>query len=490
MKRILVFATTYFPLVGGAEVALKEITDRIPDIRFHLICAKLKPTLLETEEMGNVTVHRVGFGTSFDKFLLPVLGVKKALALGEYPVVWSLMASFGGFAALGYTWVRPKTKLFLTLQEGDPLEHYDRRAGPFTWLHRMIFRRAHSVQAISHFLAQWSVHMGFKGRPEVVPNGVDLRTFLVSIDDAVRESKRTHLGFNRNDIVLVTASRLSHKNAVDDLINALTQLPESYRVLVLGVGEDEQKLRTLVHEKGLAQRVVFAGSITHAELPMYLQCGDVFVRASRSEGLGNAFLEAMACGVPVVGTRVGGIPDFLKDGDTGVFCEVNNPSSIARAVLRIQESDVLRMRLIQNGRALVRGAYDWEKIAARMQELLEQTRSRNMPTRTSPVLKGAVVLIALATLVLAGLVARRAWGLYPLYTDTIVRNDMQGIMTQLRDETGFGLSKFLIQEIRCQGSACRVKFTVRTRLAPADATTESWTVTWQKGDASSYDIQR
>ena len=370
MKRLLVFATTYFPLVGGAEVALKELTDRMPDIRFELICAKIRSGLPKTEQIGNITVHRVGFGTAFDKFLLPVLGVLKARSLGPFSVVWSLMASFGGFTALVYTWVRPKTTLVLTLQEGDPLEHYDRRAGPFRWLHRLLFRRANRVTAISHFLAGWATSMGFKGTPEIIPNGVDLRTFLVSINDAVRESLRTRFGFNRNDVILVTASRLSHKNAVDDLIQSLTILPASYKTLILGVGEEEQNLRALVHKKGLERRVVFAGNVSHADLPAHLQCGDVFVRASRSEGLGNAFLEAMACGLPVVGTRVGGIPDFLTDGETGLFCEGDNPASLADVVLRIQADPSLRFRLTQKGRALVHARYDWDQLALRMHELL------------------------------------------------------------------------------------------------------------------------
>ena len=490
MTRILVFATTYFPLVGGAEVALKEVTDRMPSIQFDLICAKIKPGLPATEQIGNITVHRVGVGKSIDKFLLPVFGVKKALTLGTFPVIWSLMASFGGFAALAYTWVRPTTRLLLTLQEGDPLEHYDRRAGLLSGLHRLIFRRANAVQAISHFLAKWATDMGFQGEPVVVPNGVDLRTFLVSNNDASRETLRTRFGFNRNDVVLVTASRLSHKNAVDDLITALTHLPENHKALLLGVGEDEEKLRTLAEKKGVGSRVIFAGSVSHAELPAHLQCADIFIRASRSEGLGNAFLEAMACGLPIIGTRVGGIPDFLTDGETGVFCDVDQPASIAKAVQRICDDATLRARLIENGRALVKEHYGWDGIAVRVQHLLERVEAAPIVQHSSPFFQRVVLLIAVSTVALAAVVGVRAWGLYPLYTDAVVRNDVKSIMTQLRDETGFGLSKLLIQSIRCKGGECAMKLTIRTRLAPPNPTTETTTVRWQKGQSTTYDRTR
>ncbi len=371
MKHILIFSTAYFPLVGGAEVAMKEITDRITDIRFDLICAKIRPGLLSKEQIGNVTVHRVGFGHPIDKFLLPVLGTFRALRLEKPDAIWSLMASFGGFAALTYTWLRPSTKLLLTLQEGDPLEHYDRRVGSLRFLHRMIFRRADAIQAISHFLADWAKKMGFQGIPEVVPNGVDIARFTDPSSKTMgRTDVRSQYGFTESDTVLVTASRLSHKNGVDDLIQSLTHLSPSYKALIAGEGEDAQKLKALVAKNGLESRVVFAGSVSHRDLPAVLSAGDIFVRASRSEGLGNAFLEAMAVGLPVIGTPVGGIPDFLVDGVTGVFCQPNDPASIAIAVERIISDATLRAHLIQNGERLVREQYDWDGIAKRMREIL------------------------------------------------------------------------------------------------------------------------
>ncbi|OGL73256.1 hypothetical protein A3E39_01360 [Candidatus Uhrbacteria bacterium RIFCSPHIGHO2_12_FULL_60_25] len=374
----MIFSTVYFPLVGGAEIAMREVTDRITDgstslttgVEFHMVCARLKPGLASTENIGNITVHRVGFGRTFDKYLLPVLGTVKALTLGRFDAAWALMASYGGFAALTYTWVRPKTKLLLTLQEGDPLEHYAKRAGKLEFLHKKVFQRADAVQAISRFLAEWSIKMGFKGKPEVVPNGVDIAKFTTRISSVRRGELRASYGFNDGDVVLATASRLSLKNGIDDLIRSLVKLPASYKVLIAGDGEDRQKLEVLTAQKGLQGRVVFLGSKPHDELPGILQASDIFVRASLSEGLGNSFLEAMAAGIPVVGTPVGGIPDFLTDGETGVFCQPRDPDSIAAAVLRIQNDPALRSRLITNGERVVREKYGWDGIASRIRGML------------------------------------------------------------------------------------------------------------------------
>jgi glycosyltransferase involved in cell wall biosynthesis len=376
--KVIIFSTVYFPLIGGAEVAMKEITDRIPDMEFDLICARVKPGFASAEKIGNVTVHRVGFGHPIDKYLLPILGPLKALRLNHAPrtthhapVIWSLMASYGGFAALIYTWLRPKTKLLLTLQEGDPLEHYAKRAGIFHFLHRKIFRRADAVQAISRFLADWAVKMGFKGTPQVIPNGVDIEKFGIRDSGfGDRERRRASYGFTEDDIVLVTASRLSLKNGVDDLIRALTHLPSNYKCLIAGNGEDGEKLRVLTEKKGLGDRIVFLGNRSHDELPEILQSADIFVRPSLSEGLGNSFLEAMMAGLPVIGTPVGGIPDFLTDGETGVFCKPRDPASIARSVARVKEDGELRDRIVKQGRELVRAKYGWDGIAEKIRAML------------------------------------------------------------------------------------------------------------------------
>ncbi|MBD3281323.1 NAD-dependent epimerase/dehydratase family protein [Candidatus Uhrbacteria bacterium] len=373
--RILIFSTAYYPLVGGAEIAIKEITDRLPDYHFEMITARIKFGLSSRQQIGNVTVHRVGFGKSFDKYLLPFLGVIKAIRVAsakDSQIIWPMMASFGGFAALIYTWIRPKTKMMLTLQEGDPPEYILKRVGAFKPLFLRIFKRADAIQAISKFLANWGKEMGFKGEPVVIPNGVNIPHFSKKISDDERRALRSQFGFADGDTVLVTASRLVLKNGTDDIIRAVSGMPETYRVLIVGDGDDRSMLESLVAELGLQSRVVFLGQKNHADLPALIQSADIFIRPSLSEGLGNSFLEAMSAGLPIIGTPVGGIPDFLVDGETGIFCEPRNPESIAIAARRIQEEPGLRDKLIRQGEALVKEQYDWDGIAERMGEVFNR----------------------------------------------------------------------------------------------------------------------
>ena len=369
-KRVLIFATTYYPVYSGAEVAVRELTDRIDDFEYDLICAKFKSGLPRVERIGNVRVHRVGFGRPIDKYFLPILGPLRALRLPKTDIIWSLMASYGGFAALFYSWLKPKPRFLLTLQEGDPLEHYTERLGLFSFLHPMLFARADAVQAISRFLADWSKRMGFSGNPSVIANGVPIELFTKKILPEERIRIRAGFGFTDSDTVLIHTGRLSKKNAVDDLIRSLLILPSSFKVLLVGNGEDEDALKKLAEQLGVSGRVQFAGPRPHIELPPYLQASDIFVRASLSEGLGNSFLEAMACGLPVIGTPVGGIPDFLEDGITGMMCHPRDPKSIAEAVLRLTGDRDLRDRITQNGSRLVQEKYDWDHLAQAFGTLL------------------------------------------------------------------------------------------------------------------------
>ena len=310
-------------------MAVKEITDRLKDFEFDLVCARIDGNLPENERLGSVNVHRVGFGCAPDKYLLPFRGCLKARRLakkgGGYAAIWAIMASYGGLAALFYKLLNPSVPLLLTLQEGDSEAHILKRVGIFYFLWKKIFTKADYVQAISGYLADFGCRHGARCPVEVVPNGVDLEKFKIR-PAGRRENPR-----------VVTTSRLVPKNGVDVLIEAAAELkkanPDPFIVKIAGAGPDERKLKELSRKLGTDDRIEFLGEVAPEKIPGLLAEADIFVRASRSEGLGNAFLEAMAAGLPVIGTPVGGIPDFLKDGETGLFAKVGDAEDLARKLI-------------------------------------------------------------------------------------------------------------------------------------------------------------
>jgi hypothetical protein len=127
---------------------------------------------------------------------------------------------------------------------------------------------------------------------------VDTKRFAHSYTEADVAGMKESLGKKDGDVYLVTTSRLVHKNAVDDVIAALAHMPKNVSFLIYGIGPDEAKLRALAASLGVADRVRFMGEIGHETMPLMLAACDVFVRPSRSEGMGNSFVEAMAAGLP------------------------------------------------------------------------------------------------------------------------------------------------------------------------------------------------
>jgi teichuronic acid biosynthesis glycosyltransferase TuaC len=375
-RRILIFSLAYYPrFIGGAEVAVKEITNRISaaEAVFDMVTIGDGRGLAE-ETIGNVRIHRVFGDMNFiSKLLFPFAAYFKAKRLHKenaYDATWSIMANRAGFAALFFKWAFPKVPFILTLQEGDPLDYPKQRARFVYPLFKYIFTKADRIQTISVFLADWAKTMGAKCPATVVPNGIDYEHFSKPIDSQQRKKIRSDLGFSDTDIVLVTAGRLVHKNAVDDIISALALLDPAFKFLNIGTGADEKALKEQALKLKVSDRIVWKGFVPHAELPAYLQSSEIFVRPSRSEGLGNSFLEAMAAGIPIIATLAGGIVDFLKDGETGLACDIDNPHSIAQKVTKLAKDRESREYIIAQAREMVKQKYEWSSSAKRMKEVL------------------------------------------------------------------------------------------------------------------------
>lgn len=405
-KKILIFSTAYLPLIGGAEIAIKEITDRLSpsatkatedrsDYEFDLICARIDKKLPKEEKIGRINVHRVGSGSNLDKLFLPITGFLKASFLFNrsrserelgYDAIWAIMASHGGLTALFFKLFHPQIPFLLTLQEGDPIDYIKKHMKPF-FLFRLIFQRANYIQAISNYLAKWGRQMGAKYSIEVVPNGVDANKFKIQNSQfkITNQNLKPELNIGSNEKVIITTSRLVSKNGVGDLIEAMRYLKFPFKLLIIGDGEERKNLELQVSSCKLQDKILFLGSISYDEIPVYLAMADVFVRPSLSEGLGNAFLEAMACGVPIIGTPVGGIPDFLIDPSinsgqaTGLFCEVKNPQSIAEKINLLLNDNELRNKLITNAKKLVAEKYNWDLVAQKIGDIFQKIQNTKGP---------------------------------------------------------------------------------------------------------------
>ena len=376
MTKILIFSIAYHPFVGGAEIAVKEITDRNSDFEYYLITNKFDASWPDEEKIGNINVRRVGNGKKIDKYFYPLRAFRYARrlhAVVKFDFVWSIMAFYAGITALFFKYFS-KVPYLLTLQSGDSDSFVKKRTWWWSFYYKRVYRQAKITQSISSYLAQRSRRMGNqKGEIILLPNGVDLDVFQAKLSIEEKNALRQSLNIQTDEFVLISVSRLVLKNAISDVIKAVNFLLYKsgikVKLLLLGSGPDEKILKTLATKQGVAEQVLFLGYKNYAEIPKYLEISDVFIRPSLSEGLGNAFLESMAIGVPVVGTKVGGIPDFLTDGETGLFCETSSPSSIALAIEKYHKDKELYQKIKSNGQKLVQENYNWDAIALKMKKI-------------------------------------------------------------------------------------------------------------------------
>lgn len=376
--KVLIFSTDdhLYP-AGGAESAMGEISKRLEDYEFDLVTARLRRSATKYQEVGNMRIHRLGFGIpKIDGFILALFGHIKAAKLyreHNHDVMWSMMASYGGFSA---TRIKKQFGIpfLLTLQEGDPIDYILHKVRFVRKQFNEIFELADGLQAISHYLKQWGEDMGFHGSiKQVVPNGVDVSAFTEHFDPKELTERRESFGFPSDSTIVITSSRLEVKNGVGDVIEALKRLPEKVCFVICGGGSLEDSLKARVKELGLENRVRFLGYIPIEEIPKNLHASDIFIRPSLTEGLGNAFLEAMAAELPTIGTPVGGIPDFLEDGVTGFMCEPENAESIAGAIKRAMSlSPEEKNKIRVTAKQMVIDTYNWEAITKSMRKIFEE----------------------------------------------------------------------------------------------------------------------
>jgi len=357
--RILIFSTAYLPHIGGSELAIQHIAERLSGFDIDLVTGKLDSSDAPMELIGRVRVFRAGGRWSrltlvLPKLLMPIAMAITALRLTRkhtYSVLHAYQASQAAAAASIVKLLRPHIPFLVTLQEGKILSEQ-------SWLTRLvrtyIIRRADAITAISRYLAEYATQ--FTHVPiHIIPNGVDIATMHLS--DAPREPH-----------MIMTVSRLVEKNNVENLIRALpivrATVPDA-RLVVVGSGRLMESLKMLTTDLGIRGEVEFVGAINHNKLGAILATAGVFARPSLSEGFGSVFIEAMAARVPVVASAVGGIVDIVHDNETGLVCDPKNPEDIARAIIRYMTDESLRTRIVATAEQFVQ-AYDWSAIAQQM----------------------------------------------------------------------------------------------------------------------------
>jgi len=203
----------------------------------------------------------------------------------------------------------------------------------------------------------------------VIPNGIDLERF----QNLSREEARNKLQIKADDKIIIFVGSLRPVKGVKYLIKAMKivrQKEPNARLILIGNGEEKQDLVKLTGDLNLGNLITFVGKIPNEKVPEYMAASNVFVLPSLSEGFPLVSLEAMACGLPIVVSRVCGLPEIVEDGKNGFLVESGNPEQIAEKVLLLLEDDELRERMSRNNKEKVKD-YTWEGVIGRLERIYE-----------------------------------------------------------------------------------------------------------------------
>ena len=204
----------------------------------------------------------------------------------------------------------------------------------------------------------------------VIYNGIDLNKFIFQ-DKKTREEIRKELNLKKDDKVLISIGRLFKAKGYPYLIEAIKILKSKYpdiKLLIIGEGEEKNKLETQIRGLNLEKNIFLLGR--KENVSNYLNASDIFVLASLWEGFGLAIVEAMACGLPVITTNVGGIPEIIKDKISGLLVNPKDFKILAQKIDYLLNLDAdSKERFALKGRKIVEQKFPLEKMMTKYEEL-------------------------------------------------------------------------------------------------------------------------
>ncbi|MDQ3136423.1 MAG: glycosyltransferase family 4 protein [Gemmatimonadota bacterium] len=221
---------------------------------------------------------------------------------------------------------------------------------------RWIWRRADRVVAVCDSLGALGRETWPELRYAVVHNGVDLERFHPDDDRDYRTDR----------IRCLAVARLVERKGLRDLIRALALLERGrFRLDIVGAGPDEGTLRDLTSELSLGHEVRFVGALDRDATAARYRAADLFTLPSSAEAFGNVFAEALASGLPVVGSAVGGIPELVEHGVNGLLVAPNDPVALADAMRALADDPRRRREMSLRNRAKAEATLDWGQVTAR-----------------------------------------------------------------------------------------------------------------------------
>lgn len=392
--RVVVLTPYFRPIVGGVESNAERLALYLQGHGFavRVLTKRVTKDLPDLEDMDGVQIERIGpYGdraAAGKWLLLPQVAEWLGRERSTYDVVCCIDYRGTGVATVGAGLLTRRPAVFQAQTTGvlsganmdgalahwkiDPRGAIGRLAKAIP---RAIYRRADAFACISREIEREALACGIpRERVHYLPNAIDMMRFRPPTA-AEKLALRQQLGVPSDAIVCLFVGRLSREKGLMDLMQAWTSVS---RAMLLIAGPDMDghpwnvgpAARELVATHRLESSVRFLGSVS--DVASLLRVADIAIQPSHFEALGLSAIEALASGVPVVASAVGGLLDFMVDNGNGKLCPPQDPTALAEAIRVLIDDAELRRRLAAGARASVLAEYDEAIVSERFGALLRQ----------------------------------------------------------------------------------------------------------------------
>jgi len=375
--KILMLNYEFPPLGGGAGNATDNISRELVKKRHDVTVLTSRYGEQPKFEIKNgvkiyrvpswrKSIHDCGFSGAYTYVLFAALKLFK-LKKNNYDVLHYFFSLPTGLLSL-LPYAFRKTPYIVSLRGSDVpyYDIYNKNVHLFNLIlkpvNRYIWGKAKKVVALSNSLKLTALRTAPEQVFEVIPNGVEMDLFKPK-SKASRSNKK---------LKLITVSRLINRKGIDHIIKALAETRDKdIKLIIIGTGNYESFLKKLCEKLKLNDVVHFRGYYPREKLPELYNDADVFILPSLAESFGLVFAEAMACGLPIIGAKTGGIVDLVKK-ENGILVEPGNIQEIKEAIKQMKFSSEMRNGMSKKNRDKIVKHYRWEGVSQKYLQIYQK----------------------------------------------------------------------------------------------------------------------
>ena len=379
--KILVVSHTFLPAVGGAELGIHEVFQRLGrKHEVYILAPKMSKKHfrywgVEDEAYRNSNYQIIRFFNlfrvpkklySFLGGIIPPFSLSMALAtLRETKRIKPDIINFHFFVHTGLAVILVKifTKVPVVLNLTGRKDVYKKM--PIFW--KLYFKLIRKFTDFTISVSRYCLDE--EEKISIIPWGADIDKFSPEIGG---ENIRKKLNISKDDIVLFAVQRLSPEKRVDIIIEAMREIQKEFsniKLIIGGKGPEEKHLKYLTEKLNLSEKIIFLSYIPELDLPSFFASSDIFVLHSTFETFGIVFPQAFAAGKVVLSVNNSAIPELITHRITGFLVEPLNSQALARGVITLIKDEELRRKLAQRAREKAVEIYNWDKITQRYETI-------------------------------------------------------------------------------------------------------------------------